>query len=69
MKETPTPLPKPPKAPNCILNSTLQQNERHMHNKHIRSEIIRNSQFFSMSERKKQYNIITAHHLASQTSD
>ena len=40
-----------------------------MHNEHIGSESIRNSQFFSMSERKKQYNIITAHHLANHTSD
>ena len=32
---TPTPLPKPPKAPNCILDSTIQHNEKHMHNEHI----------------------------------
>ena len=32
-------------------------------------EIIQNTQFFSMSKRKKQHNIITADHLASHTSD
>ena len=32
---TPTPLPRPPQAPNCIPNGTLQQNEKHMHNEHI----------------------------------
>ena len=29
------PLPKPPKAPDCILNSTIQHNEKHMHHEHI----------------------------------
>ena len=29
------PQPPSPKAPNCILNSTLQQNEKHMRNEHI----------------------------------
>ena len=29
------PNPPPQATPNCILNSTLQQNEKHMHNEHI----------------------------------
>ena len=29
------PPPRATQGPNCILNSTLQQNEKHMHNEHI----------------------------------
>ena len=27
----PTPTPKPPKAPNCILDTTSQHSKKHMH--------------------------------------
>ena len=44
------PPPKPPKVPNWNLNNTLQHSGKHMHNQHIGSEMIRNTQFFWMFE-------------------
>ena len=46
----PSPTPQATQGPDCNLNTASQHSEKHMHNEHIWSKFIQNTQFFSMFE-------------------